>query len=460
MTNPSLVKHQKDAKAHQQRRAKYACCDRECLTSAAIDELVRHCKRNDQNKYALLALLVLISARTVSKLFTVQPTVVNKNVAQLPVTWNKTQVPKSFLPGIEYIKTLNEEFILIPQVLALNLSRLQQETDAEDCNKQLKAFLTKVRTSTGEHITPVGLAKALGFQKHQFNLSVFEWSFLCDEPKNVLGQNSYVAFSAEKLFRKHIKFMAQFIDTAPLERYLTELKHDVWFGSPRVPTTDSVVNIFSYIVDNLNQAISQRTNYERVHNWFTVYTVQLMQLATLHRPSNNVFGTLTQFNLSDNTVQILDKGSESRRLVPLCTIAIEALSNYLNYLRVLRRLVRFEARNFTSEIDKMLEGKANLFRAWGQSGLSDDYGSMENLGISKLFTQSNWHRHFVSTALVADRYDRYLLNTYSGHRLESDTAYSKSKSYTHDELVATSKAIESIITELDLSKAPSVQQYF
>jgi hypothetical protein len=459
MTNRSLLKQQKRAKEHQQRRAKQAACDKERLTSAAINELVRHCKKKSQNEYALLALLVLISGRTVSKLFSVKPILIDDNVAQLPIRWNKAQVPESFLPETEYIETSNQEFTLVPQKLASNLSKLQQETDAKACDRQLKAFLTKIRTSTKEHITPITLAKTLGFQKYQFNISVFEWSFLCDEPKNLLGQNSYVAFSAEKLFQKHIKFMAQFIDTAPLERYLTQLKHDVWFGSPRVLTTESVVNTFFHIVNNLNQAISQRTNYERVHNWFTVYTVQLMQLATLHRPISNVFRTLDQFNLRNNNVEIVDKGEESRRLVPLCKVATDALCNYLAYLEKLKDVARFEARNFTSEIDKSLEGKACLFRAWSHSGLTDDYRSLRGLGISELFTKSNWHRHFISTALVSKDYDRYLINTFSGHRLDSQTAYGKSKSFTYDDLLKVSTAIESIITKLDLARAPSVDEY-
>lgn len=451
---------------HEIKRSKLASSSKDRLSKATLLELVRYCDkhRHKGNWFASLALLSLVTGYSFTKLLSDDQRIelTGLGVAKLYSTWNLAQTPELALPMLNLVSIERDGYIVVPEWLAEPVIKMREEgITADDCTKKFKSFLTNIKPTTDEHVTPARLANVLGYQKHQFGISSFELSFIANEPKDTYSQNSYIAFHALPLLEKHVAFMNQYIDVTDVRNYLSSnIPDDLRFGSPRVLTHDSVIALFEYLRSKLRSALQSRYDYAEIHNCYTDYVINLLQLATLHRPHANIFRTLEFFDFNANTVEILDKDLGSNRLIPLCDYALRELKQYLKYLRSLERLVRFDSPSVAESLGKTLKGKENLFREWRGDILLDDFQSLTNVYQRDKTYSSNWHRHFMMTSLFDSGIDRYAVNTYSGHQLKFEHIYERSKNTKFEQLREVSKVIEGIIIEMNLFRPTNMHQYF
>lgn len=451
---------------HQIKRSKLASSSKDKLSAATLMELVRYCDKHTlkDNWFASLSLLSLITGYSFTKLLSKDQRIelVGHGVAKLYSSWNIAQTPELTLPGLSLVPIERHGYIVVPEWLAEPVIKKREEGVTDDeCKKQFKAFLTSVRPATQEHITPARLANVLGYQKQQFSITAFESSFIMDEPKDSYSQNSYIAFLARPLFEKYLEYMSQFVDVSDLRKYLvSNVSPDLRFGSPRVLTRDSVGVFFEHLRSNMKKALKYRFDYSRIHNWYTNYLINVLQLATLHRPHANTFRTLAYFDLESNTVEILDKDQGSNRLMPLCDYALNELEEYLKYLEALETLARFDSPAVADGLGKTLRGKANLFREWQDDVLLDDFQSLTSVYQRDKTYGSNWHRHFMMTALFDRGVDRYAINMYSGHQLKHEHIYERGKSTEFEQLREVSEVVEDIIKDMNLLRPTNMDKFF
>lgn len=441
----------KSSKPHEKRRNKFGSSAKERISAAALIETVRYCEKHQDNSLAALALGSLLTGRTSTQLLSADQTIelTGTGVAKLHGTWNIARTPILANPEMSVVPVEKPGYILMPEYIAAPILELKnQGADVDECKKDLKSFLTGIRPSTQERVTPDTLSKVLNFQKHQFNLSRFDISFISDEEKNLFSQNSYAYFAAIKLFTKHADYMAEFVDMSPIRKFIeTNVPADLYFGSPRVLTRDSVATFFNCIKEKLKCAMLNRVDYEGIHQWYSVYVINILQLATLHRPYDNIFRTLNEFDLVSKTVEILDKPEIHARLLPLGERALNEIHEYVNYLNALREHVRFDSPHVAAELKKSLDGKANLFREWNGDGLLAGFSSLPAVFQADANNGSNWCRHFMISELTARGVNREAINMFSGHRMLSEHAHEQTKSGTFDDVRAVASELDSIISD-------------
>lgn len=97
-------------------------------------------------------------------------------------------------------------------------------------------------------------------------------------------------------------------------------------GSNFVPDPECVSAYFnlinSEIIQTPNSFAQEFTNF----NVLTEFTVMYLMLNTLHRESVEPFGPLKNFDLHTGLVEIIDKGVDSRRKIPLSFQAIASVN--------------------------------------------------------------------------------------------------------------------------------------
>ena len=441
----------KSSKPHEKRRNKFGSSAKERISSAALIETVRYCEKHQDNPLAALALGSLLSGRTSTQLLSTDQTIelTGTGVAKLHGSWNIARTPILANPKMSVIPVEKPGYVLIPEDIAARILELKnQGVDVDECKKDLKSFLAGIRPSTQERVTPDTLSRVLNFQKHLFKLSNFDVSFIADEEKHVFSQNSYACFDAIKLFTKHTDYMAQFVDMSLVRKFIeTNIPTDLRFGSPRVLTSNSVSIFFNCIKEALKYATLNRFDYENIHHWYSIYVINILQLATLHRPYNNIFRTLSEFDFVSKTAEILDKQEVHTRILPLGERALSEIHEYVNYLEALQEQVRFDSPHVAAELKKSLDGKANLFREWNREGLLEGFSSLPEVFQGDTNNGSNWCRHFMISKLIDRGVNREAVNMFSGHRMLSEHSHEPTKSATFDDLRFVAAELDAIIAD-------------
>lgn len=439
------------SKAHENGRNKYGSSAKEKISTAALTETVRYCEKHRDNPLAALALGSLLAGRPSTQLLSADQLIelTGTGVAKLYGTWNIARTPILANPDMSVIPVEKPGYVLIPEHIAAPILELKhQGVNVDDCNSDLKSFLADIKPSTSELVTPGALSKVLNFQKYQFNLSSFELSFIANEKKNAHSQNSYACFDAIKLLTKHADYMAQFTDVTLILKFIeNDVSGDLHFGSPRVLTRDSVATFFNCIKEKLKGAMLHRFDYENIHHWYSIYVINMLQLATLHRPYDNIFRTLNEFDFALKTVEILDKPKVHTRTLPLGERALREIQEYVSYLEALQEQVRFDSPLVAAELQKSLDGKANLFREWNREGLLKGFSSLPAVFLGDINNGSNWCRHFMISELTERGVDREAINMFSGHRLQSEHAHEETKSATFDDLRSVATELDAIIAD-------------
>lgn len=439
------------SKAHERRRNKHGSSAKERISTATLNETVRHCEKHRDNPLAALALGSLLSGRTSTQLLSAEQRIelTGAGVAKVHGTWNIARTPILVNPGMSVVPVEKPGYVLMPECIAAPILELKQQgVNSDDCKSDLNSFLAGIRPSTQERVTPDNLSRVLSFQKHHFNLTSFDVSFIADEEKHVFSQNSYACFEAANLLTRHADYMAQFVDVTLIRKFIeNDVSADFRFGSPRVLTRDSVTTFFNCIKEELKSAMLNRVDYERIHHWYSVYVINILQLATLHRPYNNIFRTLSEFDLVSKTVEILDKPEIHTRILPIGERALSEIQEYVNYLKALQEQVRFDSPHVAAELNKSLDGKANLFREWNREELLEGFSSLPSVFQGDTNNGSNWCRHFMISELIDRRVSREAVNMFSGHRTRSEHAHQPAKSATFDDLRDVAAEVNSIISD-------------
>jgi|AntRauMinimDraft_4_1070384.scaffolds.fasta_scaffold00576_9 hypothetical protein len=441
----------KSSKAHEKRRNKFGSSAKERISEAALIETVRYCEKHQDNPLASLALGSLLSGRTSTQLLSAEQKIelTGTGVAKLHGTWNIARTPILANPDMSVIPVEKPGYVLILEDTAARVLELKnQGVDVDECKKDLKSFLAGIRPSTQERVTPDTLSRVLNFQKHLFKLSNFDVSFIANEEKHVFSQNSYACFDAIKLFTKHADYMAQFVDMSLVRMFIeTNVPADLCFGSPRVLTRDSVATFFNCIKVKLQWALLNRFDYENIHHWYSIYVINILQLATLHRPCDNIFRTIDKFDFVSKTVEIQDKPEIHTRILPLGERALSEIHEYVNYLEALQEQVRFDSPHVATELKKSLDGRANLFREWNKEGLLEGFSSLPEVFQGDTNNGSNWCRHFMISKLIDRGVNREAVNMFSGHRMLSEHSHEQTKSATFDDLRSVAAELDDIIAD-------------
>jgi hypothetical protein len=131
------------------------------------------------------------------------------------------------------------------------------------------------------------------------------------------------------------------------------------------PTREAIEALIVGGVARFRTAVETPGNYAERHNAFTDHCLALLFCSTGHRPVNDPFQSLKQFDLDRNLLLVSDKvASENRawRMCALPEIAAKQVKTYVEYLPKLAARLSEDSRSrkLASEIKLLVKGSDAL----------------------------------------------------------------------------------------------------
>lgn len=185
--------------------------------------------------------------------------------------------------------------------------------------------------------------------------------------------------------------------------------------------------LFAFIQRNIKY-YKNNLDYISLHNYFTTYTISILQLSTGLRPKVGFFEDINRFNLDDKTVIICDKGEKSRRLIKLSKSAHTQLIEYIKFIKILTKRTYYQDRNVSEELTKKIDGTSNLLSLIERDNASKKRYkiSSNTLRVFKDFTQgrfpfpTNWHRHYLRSEFEKAEFNAELVDLFFDHNSNLD----------------------------------------
>lgn len=222
-----------------------------------------------------------------------------------------------------------------------------------------------------------------------------------------------------------------------------------------VPKSSFLIEYFKLIHEIISLIkIQKAKDIEEQFNLLTIYTLQILNLSTGHRPVNDPYQTIKSFNLSLKTVIICDKrknNSISERLIVLNDIAITQLSNYLSFLEDVISKYECIYPEFIIEIRKIFKGEQAIFGFLENGKFIRITKSILTNKLDKILPlELNWHRHYMRSALIKKNVNGNRIDMWMGHEGLGGYGLDEFSNCSLADLDSVAIEIQNILTELDI----------
>jgi len=436
---------------HQLRNQKRSQSSPYRLTRQTLSDLSSFFLSDPNDLTRGIALGVLTTGRNVGSLVdpNVRFEVSNTGVGKLLNSWHYSEASSPIFDAADKLVTDANHYIALLPCIAKHIAQARsQAVPADILEAKIAQLLAGKRGPSGQLITLSGLQRVIDFEFNTVKMTRFERDFIADRKMNENMQNFYAAFSAHSLHENYAKFLALFL---PENEVSTGKNHavseDTLFGSRKALAPQGVCYVLSYLQSTLRDA-QIRGDHVASHNIYTAYAVHVLQLATMHRPSPEVFRNINTFLDNFSQVEIIDKSVSSTRLVPVCAHARQVLRNYIDYLVHYRARFQFTNPNNYQAIGDMLSGRSNLFRIQTASTFLPNFEQLPEYISDPAFRSINWHRHTMASLLILSGADRDSLAVMMGHRQALDSPTKSSSTFCYQQLLDISLLVNHIMDDL------------
>lgn len=408
-----------------------------------------------------IALASLMSGRKIASL--VDPDIpfelLESGAGKLFSRWHYGQASSPLFDNAEKLVNCDSPYIVLPPCAASAIAKAREQAiPASILESQFSLPTSFKRGPSGQLITLNAIQRVIDYERTKVGITIYESDFIADREMNENMQNFYAAFPARLLHERHAKFMALFL---PKHEVDTCRQHTApigyLFGSKKALSCAGVQSIFSALESAFKKSLRE-SDHVAIHNIYTLYVLNTLQLATMHRPASRVFRTLNTFCKGFEQVEIVDKAESSTRLVPVCKYAQKLLKEYIDYLRCYQARFRFTNPAKYHAIGDMLSARSNLFRIQTATLFLPDIENLpEELG-DDVFNKINWHRHTIASLLIIDGVDRDAISVFMGHRQALDNPTSTRSTLCYDQLLTISEHINTILHTLRLPRLSPVRR--
>lgn len=227
-------------------------------------------------------------------------------------------------------------------------------------------------------------------------------------------------------------------------------------GSQLIVKQQAVAALFAHLVSKIDSS----QGIAEFHNAYTYYIVHLLNLATGHRPVRDPFDDLNHIDLLNKKIFISDKESRftssSARSLVLPEIAVQQITFYLEHLKRLQLLLHSINPLLADAVDMTLAGKNRLFFLIEENELGRY--QMQPLAprhikkyLGALFDiPTNWHRHYLRTALANHNINGELIDSWMGHAKIGQEGYSSYSGLSMQGLQKIAETIDGLMKELEV----------
>lgn len=446
MANESINKNRKNSyvKMHAARNEKQLAGKLEWLSSNYVRVISEHCQQWLDNPNAAVAMISLLTGWSVTDLLKSETKLVcdSSGAFHLLSPWSFND-PKITSPLRAHLhKPEDKAAIPLPKELGKLLQDIKSHHNLRGVTKKsVGKLLAEIPTEEDLRITPVRVSNTLHYYGSSAGLSKFECRFISGQRMHETSQNYYVCFDVGTTYDKLYKFW-DWVLAKTSWHYPTPPVQN--FGSKRALNKLGIQSIFAWYKSN----ILEKTIFNdsrAIFNLFTLYVIDLLQLVTLCRPVDAIFGSLDNFDHSFEFIFIRDKGDDSPRLLPLPKIIRPTLQGYIRYLKEIQSQSTFTNKYIFEIVQKILAGKAPFFHFWEKDEMLPVTVSKIKTRLSHFDIHRNWHRHTVITALYEKGLCTDKLACFADHQPSLDHWFNQYSSLDYTPIVEISRQIELLL---------------
>jgi len=309
--------------------------------------------------------------------------------------------------------------------------------------KSIRAYVSGIPVDTHTKFTLSRITNVLWYLGGKFDLGSFECRYISGQARKNHPQNSYICFDVGAVWEK-------------LYRYWDSLLPDIqwhypepifqFFGSQRAFAPQGVRLLMLKHQERILNA-SKGCNRKLFFNQYTKYVIDLLQLVTLRRPGNAIFGSINNFRKDFSLCYIKDKGNKSERLVPIAPRVRSVLKYYVDFLKTLSEVLYFDERSVSEALRSSLNGEADLFQHWGVNELTPIKIGPYESDFYGFKCHTNWHRHTMLSALFQKGLCIKALPAFADHQPEFDHNFSDISSFEFRELIEISEQINTFLQQ-------------
>lgn len=435
MNMPVKPKVHSLASQHRLKREKLLMCDHNTLSQYDVKYLIQYCSQQDSDIAEHLLLASLFTGRSIEELAKTDTKVRYLEGTDYGVLFSKLDFPnweKEVMGNGSLLSGNLEPFVILPRNLIESIEAASRLC-AEDLVEIASELLQTLNRETQTRLTLVRIKQYMRVQAVKCSLSQAEINWISNTPLKQHGGSSYLSMSGAELAQKHYRYVNALMKISALAPFDIEQAYQHRLTLPAMGSNFHLPEIkIKFAISELTRAIgkmqkSPTENRWRLFNYYTYYTLILLNMCTGHRPSRNFYKKLDNFDLSRGVVFIDDKGNrESARVVPLNDAAVTQLRFYLSFLEAfiaeILHLESFEAQLLLNA----LNGQDNIFYLWTNDCLKPfSYTSVNKTEVPVIKAKGNWNRHWIRSSL-ARRFDLKpaAIDAFMGHENLLDESFS------------------------------------
>ncbi|OOS07791.1 hypothetical protein SAMN02745664_12110 [Moraxella cuniculi DSM 21768] len=269
----------------------------------------------------------------------------------------------------------------------------------------------------------------------------------------------YCSVSQEQVFTYYqdaIKTMAQGkpngIGTSHLNNSV--ITNQDYIGSQNCPNYALATKFFDY----LRQEVIGAKSFIDKFNAYNLWLWHIFLLLTSMRAVDDAPGLLNQFNLDANIAWISDKegrnSSDSQRLVPICDFLLQAIQDYLAYLKQCQRLYGKLSFDLQTNIHQILNSQRPLLN------LMDEHFAIKSLSpgvvrqnIHQHFRfKEDWTRHLGQKYLHESSAQQSLILSVFGHEMSEQESWHKHSSMSVNDIMGLKEHYQGLACLLKLEQ--------
>ncbi|GAA6204587.1 hypothetical protein [Thalassotalea sp. SU-HH00458] len=457
-STPTVTKKSKYARKHIIRKEKRLTGDANTLTEFEVTSLIKYCHKYIEHDFNSLLLTMLITGRNLELLldqnikFLIDNTKLELSGAGFfIINWKfpKHHIPANFEHMLDR-PTSNGVVVIPKELTSLLKSHRDSEHDFKVIESSVSKTIDKINQEYSIRLTLKRVRLYLDHSKARFNISELDYAYIAGENIRYHPASYYTLFCNQELVDKQKSFCDEMFTKAgvPLLTFPSKRTQKT-MGSRMVLKDQFIREYFDLLLNKIDLANSSAENIEERHNLYTILTIDVLQICTLHRPVKGIFKDMNHFDFQFSTALIEDKGSKSIRRLPLARIGLQFLNAYLKYLGKLKENVQYVTPSIYNEIDDILKGKKGIFQIMDQERL---FEANPKKNIASILNgwfpfPPNWHRHKMATVLKQQNVNDELIACFMGHETKLDHSLSQYSALSFGDLTQVSMQIDKYLRE-------------
>lgn len=323
-------------------------------------------------------------------------------------------------------------FLLLPPFLRKSLIKFRGKfKDINDIEKNIEITLNEINKETSHKITTSKISSYLIFYLNKKRIDPIEITHILNKGLRSEPGTYYYLVDSGKLLRIHQNYINDLLSDFEGEEILKiDESPEKPVGSQLVFKQELILELFQL----LSQALESKRDsgwhgYEEFHNLYVIYNVLLLNLSTGHRPVNDMYDDISNFDLIAGTLLISDKNVRDdliSRVIGLPKLSIKQVGLYLEHLKIISSIISDISNETGKNIQSAIQGKFPLFFFIQDNQIVRITPKQLTNFCEDIFpVPLNWNRHFIRTWLRRKNFSGEWVNAWMGHQSLGSVGFSR-----------------------------------